>query len=58
MTDQTQHPRDEAAEGLDEFLAIASQGPVAELTPHGLLVTIFIPWSRIGSVEENATEGE
>ena len=53
MTDETQTQQpDAAAEGLDEFLAIASQGPVAELTPHGLLVTIFIPWSRIGQVED------
>lgn len=56
MTDEQQVQTDEA-DGMAEFIQIASQGPVAELTPHGLLVTIFIPWSRIGQIEDGPQEG-
>ena len=49
MTDENVEQIQEGA--LNDFLAVASQGPVAELTPQGLLVTLFIPWDRIGSVQ-------
>ena len=43
---------------LREFVQAASQGPIAEMTPYGILVTLFIPWQRIGSTMDNGNEGE
>jgi hypothetical protein len=45
-------------EGLREFVQAASQGGVAEVTPYGILVTLFIPWSRVGGQMDNGSEGE
>lgn len=36
--------------GLKELVQVAASGPVAEMTPFGVLVTIFIPWTRVSSM--------
>lgn len=36
--------------GLKEMVQVAAEGPVAEMTPFGVLVTIFIPWTRVSSM--------
>lgn len=44
------NPGEDDMSGLKELIQAASQGPVAEMTPYGILVTLFIPWSRASSM--------